>query len=514
MLSFAADAPAGKALPALLAIVAQSLEADGVLLLRLTDSEAEASVEGAHPESFGSRLIQLDDKLASFPEGPHPPDGIRLPSATTGWLGARPAAVAWQRIAVSGFTGVLASFWTKPPIMADRYRRALALTLPILEELVSQHAVALRQEKLQSRIDTVMNKVTLGMVLLDADGGSLVNPVAARLLDLPVGTGTAAQVAEAMAARRAHWRVHDAAAVSEVLHQGPGLKGTEYWELPDNGHVVQIDSRPAGSQTEPGRFWIFSDVTAIWSLTANLKQSVATLQVLNRELDREVKRRLDVEEQLRQYNTELENRKRAVERRALQSAKLAELLEQEKRALEASKQESDFLAFHDLVTGLMNRRAFEQRLRQMVETGAQNDAATAVMFIDLDNFKTVNDTLGHDAGDTLLKEVASRLTAMLRDIDLVARFGGDEFAIATSHAKGQGPEMLRLLADRVRDALQIEVPGPEDVIMVAATLGVATAPEDGKTIETLLEHADQAMYVGKRRGRNAVVFHADLPKHG
>jgi diguanylate cyclase (GGDEF)-like protein len=509
MRSFAADAPTGKALPALLEIIAQSMEADGILLLRPTGHENEASVEGAYPGNFGSRLIQLD----GLPESPNPPEGIRLPAATTGWLGARPAAIAWHRFAVSGFSGILASFWTKPPITADRYRRVLASSLPVLEDLVSQHSVALRQEKLQSQVDTVMNKVTLGMVLLDADGGSLVNPVAARLLDLPVGPGTAAQVAEAMAARRANWRMHDAAAM-EVPNRRPGAEGTEYWEVPNNGGVVQIESRPTGSPTEPGRFWIFTDVTTIWSLTANLRQSVATLQVLNRELDREVKRRLDVEEQLRQYNTELEDRKRAVERRALQSAKLAELLEQEKHALEVSKKESDFLAYHDLLTGLMNRRAFERQLRQMIETGAENNAVTAVMFIDLDNFKAVNDTLGHDAGDTLLKEVASRLTGMLRDADLVARFGGDEFAIAATHAKEPGPDGLRLLSDRVRDTLQIEVPAGDTAIHVAATLGVAAAPEDGETIEALIEHADQAMYVGKRRGRNAVVFYADLPKHG
>jgi diguanylate cyclase (GGDEF)-like protein len=513
VLSFAADTPSGKALPALLAIIAQSIAADGVLLLRLSDHEGEASVEGAHPGDFGSRLIQLDGKLAAFPDGPNSPEGLRLPSATTGWLGARPAAIAWHRIAVSGFSGILASFWTKPPIAADHYRRTLKLSSPVLEELVSQHSVALRQEKLQSQIDTVMSNVTLGMILLDAEGGSLVNPVAARLLDLPVGAGTAAQVADAMATRRATWRLHDAAAM-EGPSRGPGVEHTEYWELPENGGVIQIESRPTGGPTEPGRFWILTDVTAIWSLSANLRQSVATLQVLNRELDREVKRRLDVEDQLRQYNTELETRKRAVERRALQSAKLAELLEQEKRALEVSKKESDFLANHDLLTGLMNRRAFERRLRQMVELGAANDAVTAVMFIDLDNFKAVNDTLGHDAGDTLLKEVASRLTGMLRDIDLVARFGGDEFALATSHAQQAVPDGLRLLAERVRATLQIEVPAGTAAIKVAATLGVAAAPDDGETIETLLEHADQAMYVGKRRGRNAVVFFADLPNRG
>jgi diguanylate cyclase (GGDEF)-like protein len=289
-----------------------------------------------------------------------------------------------------------------------------------------------------------------------------------------------------------------------------GAHDGEYWELPDNRGLIQVEGRPIGSSGAPGWLWIFTDITTAWTLGINLSQSVAALQVLNRALDREVKNRLDVEEQLREYNAELETRRRAVERRAAQSARLAELLALEKKQLELSKRQSDFLANHDILTGLMNRRAFEQRLRRMLETDTQEHAATAVMFIDLDNFKTVNDTLGHDAGDHLLKDVAGRLTAMLRDTDLVARLGGDEFVIATSHAENPGSAGLRLLADRIRDTLQIDVPADGQVIQVGATIGVAAAPDDGTTIETLLKNADQAMYVGKRHGRNAVVFHADL----
>jgi len=365
-----------------------------------------------------------------------------------------------------------------------------------------------QQRKLQNQLDAVLNQVSLGLVLVDADGSSLVNPVAARLLDIQAGPGTASEVGEAIAKRRGTWRVHDSADL-QTPHLNTGAKGMEFWELPDNTGLIEVECRPSG---ESGHLWIFTDVTALWSVGINLQQSVSTLQVINRELDREVKRRLDIEEQLREYNAELEKRRRAVERRAAQSARLAELLEQEKKQLELSKQESDFLANHDRLTGLMNRRGFEQRLQSMVDTDTKENAATAVMFIDLDGFKAVNDTLGHDAGDTLLKEVASRLTAMLRDTDLVARFGGDEFVIATSHAEDPGPAGLRLLAERVRDTLQIDVAGPDRTIKVAATLGVAAAPDDGETIDRLLDHADQAMYVGKRRGRNAVVFYADLPK--
>jgi diguanylate cyclase (GGDEF)-like protein len=368
-----------------------------------------------------------------------------------------------------------------------------------------------QQRKLQAQLDAVLNQAALGLVLVDGDGGSQVNPVAARLLEIPAGPGTASAVGEAIAKRRGTWRVHDAGGP-----EGPdlnlGARGMEFWELPDKGGMIEVECRPTDSFGAPGHIWIFTDVTDVWSLGLNLQQSVAALQVLNRELDREVKNRLDVEEQLREYNAELETRRRAVERRAAQSARLAELLALEKKQLELSKRESDFLANHDTLTGLMNRRAFEQRLRLMMQTDTQEHAATAVMFIDLDNFKTVNDTLGHDAGDSLLKDVASRLTGMLRDTDLVARLGGDEFVIATSHAEEPGPAGLRLLAERVRDTLQIEVPTQDEAIQVAATIGVAAAPEDGSTIEALLENADQAMYVGKRHGRNAVVFHAELPK--
>ncbi|WP_395022807.1 diguanylate cyclase domain-containing protein [Dongia sp.] len=367
--------------------------------------------------------------------------------------------------------------------------------------------------KLQGQLEAVLGQASLGLVLTDGDGGSLVNPVAAALLALPSGAGTAAQADAAIASRRATWRVHRPADM-EAPYLDFSAHDGEYWELPGNRGLIQVECRPVpGSGTE-GRLWIFTDLSPAWSLSLNLSQSVATLQVLNRELDREVKRRLDVEEQLREYNAELETRRRAVERRAVQSARLAELLAQEKKQLELSKQESDFLASHDLLTGLMNRRAFEQRLRLMIETDTQEHATTAVMFIDLDNFKTVNDTLGHDAGDNLLKDVASRLTGMLRDTDLVARLGGDEFVIATSHAEDPGPSGLRLLADRVRDTLQIEVPAAGKVIQVAATIGVAAAPDDGTTIEALLQNADQAMYVGKRHGRNTVVFHADLGRQG
>jgi diguanylate cyclase (GGDEF)-like protein len=368
-----------------------------------------------------------------------------------------------------------------------------------------------QQRKLQGQLDALLSQVSLGIILVDEDGGSLVNPVAARLLDLPSGPGNAAAAAAAMARKRSEWRVHQAAAL-EAPHLSLGAADAEFWELPDNRGMIQVESRPTGGPGAPGWLWIFTDISTAWSLAVNLKQSVGTLQVLNRELDREVKQRLDVEEQLREYNAELETRRRAVERRAAQSARLAELLTQEKKQLELSKQESDFLANHDLLTGLMNRRAFEQRLRQMLATDTQEQAATAVMFIDLDNFKTVNDTLGHEAGDNLLKDVAGRLIGMLRDTDLVARLGGDEFVIATSHAEKPGAGGLRLLVDRIRDTLQIDVPAADQVIRVAATIGVAAAPEDGTTIEALLKHADQAMYVGKRHGRNAVVFHADLPK--
>jgi diguanylate cyclase (GGDEF)-like protein/PAS domain S-box-containing protein len=160
-------------------------------------------------------------------------------------------------------------------------------------------------------------------------------------------------------------------------------------------------------------------------------------------------------------------------------------------------------AFHDSLTGLPNRALFEDRVRQALVRRRRHDASAAVMFIDLDNFKTVNDGLGHAAGDQLLREIARRLEATVRAQDTAARLGGDEFAVLLEDLADE-PEALAI-AERALDALQPPLTVGERKIVPSASIGVACGrPED--TADELLRNADVAMYAAKERGKAQVVY--------
>jgi diguanylate cyclase (GGDEF)-like protein len=179
-------------------------------------------------------------------------------------------------------------------------------------------------------------------------------------------------------------------------------------------------------------------------------------------------------------------------------------------ALAEQKQRSDYLAYHDPLTGLPNRRAFEDELKKRVDYASSSGLTSALLFVDLDRFKEVNDALGHEAGDTLLRQVADMFGAAVRHDDFVARIGGDEFAVIIEVMPERARQVTSTLAERLRLALQITVPAPEGEILVGATIGVALCPEDAADAEGLLHAADRVMYVGKRRGRNRVVTSDEL----
>lgn len=166
------------------------------------------------------------------------------------------------------------------------------------------------------------------------------------------------------------------------------------------------------------------------------------------------------------------------------------------------------LAFHDPLTGLANRSRFQDRLRLALIPG---DAArpVAVIFFDLDNFKVVNDSLGHEAGDLILKTVAERLRIVVGSDDLGARLGGDEFTILLEH--GATPQAARLLVRRLLDAIREPVSiGGRDVV-VGASFGIAVGEPGSVTAEELLRKADVAMYHAKASGRNTfAVFNSGL----
>ncbi len=158
----------------------------------------------------------------------------------------------------------------------------------------------------------------------------------------------------------------------------------------------------------------------------------------------------------------------------------------------------------DTLTGLPNRMLFHDRLRQAIEQAARENYQVGVLFIDLDHFKEINDTLGHEAGDVLLREVAARLSRALRSSDTLARMGGDEFT-------GVMPWVVELsqveiVAGRLLESLAqpFHLPGGEGHI--SGSIGIALFPTDAADIPTLLKHADAAMYRSKQSGRNAYCF--------
>ncbi|HEU4458776.1 MAG TPA: EAL domain-containing protein [Methylibium sp.] len=162
------------------------------------------------------------------------------------------------------------------------------------------------------------------------------------------------------------------------------------------------------------------------------------------------------------------------------------------------------LAHHDALTGLPNRTAFIQQLEQLTLTHRAGDAPIALLFIDLDHFKRVNDSLGHLAGDQLLKTVTARITAGLRGGDLVARFGGDEFMVLLTGAADR--EVIQQVADKLLIAIEQPVELAGRLISVSPSIGVAVFPEHGHTPAELIQHADAAMYLAKSRGRATVQF--------
>jgi diguanylate cyclase (GGDEF)-like protein len=250
---------------------------------------------------------------------------------------------------------------------------------------------------------------------------------------------------------------------------------------------------------------------------AERRRAYGRIAGMNQMLRREIDERLAAEEKLRAHEYELEMQiqemdyvKQLVEEQASDAVGLAEDLAMQKQAVEESERRNEYLANHDMLTGLPNRRHFEQRLGEMKAEAASKDGAVTLIFVDLDNFKTVNDTLGHQRGDDILVQVANRLSESVRNSDFVARLGGDEFAVVLAHFTPASRDKLLEFAERMRTALAISVDGPAGVIPVSAALGIATYPADAADEHTLLKCADRAMYAAKAHGRNLVVFHRDL----
>ncbi|MDR3630697.1 MAG: EAL domain-containing protein [Desulfocapsaceae bacterium] len=175
-----------------------------------------------------------------------------------------------------------------------------------------------------------------------------------------------------------------------------------------------------------------------------------------------------------------------------------------------------YLAFYDNLTGLANRSLFREHWSKILPYAQRRLKKVAVIFIDLDNFKRINDTLGHPSGDTVLISVADRLKNMLRHSDvlsrsnddrptsLLSRVGGDEFTVLA--ADFAGPDQISCLVDRIIEVLGRPLQMEDHLITLTASIGISVYPEDGSDIDTLLKNADTAMYAAKEKGRNNYQF--------
>jgi diguanylate cyclase (GGDEF)-like protein len=157
------------------------------------------------------------------------------------------------------------------------------------------------------------------------------------------------------------------------------------------------------------------------------------------------------------------------------------------------------MAFHDSLTGLPNRKLFSDRLGIVLAQAKRNKKKVGIVMLDLDNFKDVNDTLGHDVGDTLLKAVAERLSVILRKSDTVARFGGDEFVLIfpDMEAIEEAIQVVQKIIDRFNKPFLIDT----HQLVVTTSIGIAVYPNDGMDEEILMKNADIAMYQAKQAGR-------------
>jgi len=169
------------------------------------------------------------------------------------------------------------------------------------------------------------------------------------------------------------------------------------------------------------------------------------------------------------------------------------------------------LAHHDSLTGLPNRVLFQNRLEQSINRARWRDRVLAVMFLDIDRFKVINDTLGHNVGDLLLNEMAQRLSECVRDDDTVARFGGDEFVIILNDLASV--EDIPGVASKILNSFSAVFECEDRELFVTCSIGISLYPEDGANGQVLTKNADAAMYLAKRKGKNAFQFYTEEDEH-
>ena len=176
----------------------------------------------------------------------------------------------------------------------------------------------------------------------------------------------------------------------------------------------------------------------------------------------------------------------------------AEMNKALRKDLQSSNAELEHLSSHDQLTRLPNRRFYDERVNHALHRAVDNDNLVGIMLLDLNNFKKINDTYGHGAGDKLLVTVAQRLRSSLRETDLVARLGGDEFVVVLEDS--QSTDEITRIAHKVSHAIEQPLHVRQQVLTFSVSIGISIFPLDGRQKHELEEKADRAMYLAKRRG--------------
>ena len=278
---------------------------------------------------------------------------------------------------------------------------------------------------------------------------------------------------------------------------GVGLPTRVFFGSDEEYEALGREVEPLLSRGEPFQKQLFlrrRDGSQIWVNLVAYVQNVdntreGTVWLLE---DRTERKR--AEDLLRHSHEELEARVKE------RTAKLQSEVVQRRRAEERLK----YLAQHDSLTGLANRNLLRNRMARLVEQSIGNGQVGAVLFIDLDRFKNVNDSLGHRVGDGLLKEVARRIAGAVRAVDVVARLGGDEFVVVACALDGR--PQAEAIAAKIMAALQQPIRVQQHELFATPSIGIALFPEDDSVPDALVQKADAAMYQAKAAGRGTIRF--------
>jgi diguanylate cyclase (GGDEF)-like protein len=164
------------------------------------------------------------------------------------------------------------------------------------------------------------------------------------------------------------------------------------------------------------------------------------------------------------------------------------------------KKKAEVLSTHDYLTGLPNRVLLNDRINQNILQSKRAKTITPLLTLDIDEFKQINDTYGHQAGDTVLKTIAKRLNKLIRATDTIVRYGGDEFIMLTPETKSNHD--IKILANRILNSVRNPIVVSKQKIIVKMSIGIAWYPSDGRTVKTLMKNSDKALYVAKAQGGN------------